>query len=154
MSMGKALTGAAGEHYVAFRLSAMGYAVGFTAPGTKGADLLVTNLETGESITVQVKTMWDAFVPSRKWGPFWKWRVGVSRPRPQKTHLYLFVDLKGDVSKSPDVFVVPSLDLEAPPPDPNKPLLDEYPGDVWCNIYETGKGVYFDRWDVLQKALA
>ena len=146
MSKDKALTGAAGEHYIAFQLSARGYAVGLTAQGTRSADLLVTNLETGKSITVQVKTVLNAFVRSRKWGPYRKWRVGVSRARPQATFYYLFVDLKNDPSKSPDVFVVPSLGLE--------PLLEEYPNDAWCIICDKDKEAYLNRWDAIWDALA
>lgn len=147
------MTGAAGEHYIAFQLSARGYAVGQTAPGTSGADLLVTNLETGKSITVQVKTMSDAFKEDRKWGPYWKWRVGVSRTPPQATFYYLFVDLKGDPSKSPDVFVVQSQELEAKPPGLVEPLLDQYPRDAWCVIYDRDKERFLNRWDVLDASL-
>lgn len=158
MSKDKALTGAAGEHYIAFQLSARGYAVGLTARGTSGADLLVTNLETGKSITVQVKTMLsDAFVESRKHGPYWKWRVGVFRTRPLATFYYLFVDLKGNLSKSPDVYVVQSLELEAKPPELKEPLLEQYPEenprDAWCVIYDRDKDRFLNRWDAIRDAL-
>lgn len=152
MNKDKALTGAAGEHYVAFQLSARGYAVGLTAQGTRSADLLVTNLETGKSITIQVKTMLNAFVQSRKWGPYWKWRVGIHRAHPQAMFYYLLVDLKDDPSKPPDVFAVPSMDLKPP-------LLEEYPEstptpkDAWCVIYDEDKGKYLNRWDVIECAL-
>jgi hypothetical protein len=77
----KALTGAAGEFYVAFRLAEMGYAVGLTTGGTRSIDMIVANSRTGKSITIQTKTMRrDGFVSSKKWGPYWKWRVsGTSR---------------------------------------------------------------------------
>ena len=76
----KASTGAAGAYYVAFRLAAMGYAVGLTTYGTRSIDLLVANLDTGKSITTQTKTMLkDAFVQSRRYGTYWKWRVGKAR---------------------------------------------------------------------------
>ena len=158
--MEKALTGAAGEHYVAFRLAAMGCPVGFTPRGTKGADLLVTDISTGKSITLQVKTGSDAYMPRSTWGPYWKWRVGVSRSPQQTTLYYLFVDMKGDPSKSPDVFVVPSVTLEST--GASTGLLEEYPRsktpktDAWCVIYDTSGDIaaYRDRWDVLQNALA
>lgn len=157
MSKDKALTGAAGEHYIAFQLSARGYAVGLTAQGTSGADLLVTNMATGKSMILQVKTMWDAFVRSKKWGLYWKWRVGVSRARPQPTLYYLFVDLKGDPSKSPDVFVVQSQELERKPPELVEPLLEQYPGknprDAWCVIYDGDKERFLNRWDAIRGAL-
>lgn len=43
MSRDTALTGAAGEHYVAFRLAASGYAVGIT---TRGQEMLTWSLLT------------------------------------------------------------------------------------------------------------
>src|SRR3972149_4236264 len=100
----KELIGAAGEHYVAFQLSARGYAVGLTARGTKSADLLMTNLETGKSATIQVKTMTTAFVPAKKREPYWKWRVSVPKVPTSKTFIYAFVDLKDNISDIPDVF--------------------------------------------------
>ncbi|MFC2017640.1 hypothetical protein ACFLUD_04470, partial [Chloroflexota bacterium] len=63
MTKDKALTGAAGEYYVAFRLAAKGYAVGLTPRGTISIDLIVANPTTGKSITIQTKTMMKAFVP-------------------------------------------------------------------------------------------
>lgn len=156
--MDKALTGAAGEHYIAFQLSARGYAVGLTAPGTGGADLLVANRATGKSLTVQVKTMTEAFTRSKKYGPYWKWRVGVRRAQAQKTFYYVFVDLKLDLSQSPDVFVVPSETLESI--GVSTGLLEEYPDsgtpktDAWCVIYDNAKfEAYRDPWGVIKAAL-
>lgn len=145
--MDKALVGVAGEYYIAFRLSAMGYHVGFTAPGARAADLLVSNLETGKSITIQVKTMQKAFVKSKKYDPYWKWRVGTSRFHPHESFYYLFVDLRRNLSNAPYVepyvFIVPSLGLE--------PLLGGFGRsgseftDVWCTISDKDKGAYRDR---------
>jgi len=70
MTKDKALTGATGAYYVGFRLSALGYAVGLTTHGTRAIDMFVANPETGKSITIQTKTMFNAFVRSRKWGPY------------------------------------------------------------------------------------
>jgi len=152
MGKNKALTGAAGEYYVAFQLSARGYAVGFTPRGTKSADLLVNNLETGKSATIQVKTMANAFVPSKKWGPYWKWRVGVSRGQASKTFLYAFVDLKGNPSGPPDVFIVPSSELPS--------LLENWKDssgrvvDPWCNIEDKDAKSYRNRWVIVDNVLA
>ena len=140
MAKDKALTGAAGEHYIAFRLAAMGYAVGLTPRGTTSIDLIVANPTTGKSITIQTKTMMKAFVPmpSGNYSPYWKWRVGKSRRPPHKSFFYAFLDLKGDPSQTPDVFIVPSGEL--------RPLLEAYPEgvdpeshearDIWCDIYK------------------
>ena len=143
MTKDKALTGAAGEYYIAFRLAAMGYAVGMTPRGTTSIDLIVANPTTGQSITIQTKTMLSAFVPSRKYGPYWKWRVGKPR-EPHKTFFYAFVDLKDDPSQAPELFIVPSGELVPP-------LLEVYPGDFWCVIYEKDRQKY--NWDIIKAAL-
>jgi len=87
MNKDKALTGAAGAYYVAFRLTAMGCAVGLTAYGTRSIDLVVANPDTGKSITIQTKTGKDAFVHSKKYRPYWKWPVAKSRPQSSRGFL-------------------------------------------------------------------
>jgi len=143
-----ALTGAAGAYYVAFRLTAQGYAVGLTTHGTRSIDMVVANPDTGKSITIQTKTMREAFMQSRKWGPYWKWRVSTKPSVYPKDNafFYTFVDLADDrPEKTPDVFIVPSIQLE--------PLVEKYPRDYWCVIYEKDREKYLDRWDVIRDAL-
>ncbi len=65
MNKDRALTGAAGEHYVAFRLTAMGYAVGLTTRGTRTVDMVVANPDTGKSVSIDTKTMKKAFGRSK-----------------------------------------------------------------------------------------
>lgn len=155
MAKDKALTGAAGEYYVAFRLLAKGYAVGLTPRGTTSIDLIVAHTDRGKSITIQTKTMGIAFGRTRKGESYWKWRVG--KPRlPHKTFFYAFVDLKDDPSQTPDVFIVPSMEL--------RPFLVPYPKgadlespnvkDVWCEIEEEDALKYQNRWDLIKDALA
>jgi hypothetical protein len=151
----KALIGAAGEHYVAFRLVARGYAVGLAPRGTRSIDLLVANPETGKSITIQTKTGMNAFVQSRKYEPCWNWRVGKPR-KPHESFFYVFVDLKNDPSQTPDGFIVPSGELRS--------LLVAYPQgvdsespeakDIWCGIDEEDAPRYRERWDLIGAALA
>ena len=144
----KALTGAAGEYYVAFRLAAEGYAVGLTPRGTTSIDLIVARTDTGKSITIQTKTASNAFVQSRKWGPYWKWPLGRSQQPSHETFFYAFIDLKNDPSQTPDIFIVPSDGL-APP------LLEEYRNGNWCVIdKEKDAPNYQDRWDVIRDALS
>jgi hypothetical protein len=150
MTKDKALTGAAGEYYVAFRLTAMGYAVGLTPRGTASIDLIVANPNTGKSITIQTKTMGIAFGQSRNGASYWKWRAGKPRP-PHKTFFYAFVDLKDDLSQAPDVFIIPSGEL-------TPPLLDIYPKigepkDFWCVIEEEDAPKYRNRWNRIEDAL-
>ena len=145
--MDKALTGAAGEYYIAYRLAALGYVIGLTPRGTRTVDLLASNPETGKSIIVQTKTMRNAFV-ERKSGSYWKWRISTPQ-QPQEILYYMFVDLKDDESKLPDVFIIPSLQLKA--------LINAvYPNYSGIAIYERErekKKTYLNRWDIIQKAL-
>ncbi len=150
MTKDKALTGAAGEYYVAFRLTAKGYAVGLTPRGTRAIDLVVANLDTGKSITIQTKTMGIASERNREGKSYWNWRVGKPRPS-RETFFYAFVDLKNDPSQAPDVFIVPSGQLIPP-------LLDVYPKigeprDFWCVIEEEGAPKYQNQWNIIEDAL-
>ena len=144
----KALVGAAGEHYVAFRLSAEGYAVGLTARGTTALDLLVANPRTGSSITIQTKTATNAWVASRKWGNYWKWRIGSKRLSPSGSFFYVLLNLRDDPSGAPAALIVPSTQLG--------PLLETFGTgrpDVWCTIYEKDKAQYLERWDLITAVL-
>ena len=145
----RALTGAAGEYYVAFRLVTEGFAVGLTPRGMRSIDLVVANPNSGKSITIQTKTMRNAFVASRA---YWNWRFGIRRPQTHDTFFYAFVDLKNDPAETPDVFIVPSACLT--------PLLNEWKGkesgrvtDVWCVIEEKDAPKYRNAWDVIKDAL-
>jgi hypothetical protein len=66
-----ALTAAAGEHFVAFKLSAMGYLVAMTRGGSPTVDLLVGDLSGEAAISIQVKTSSGARRSNR-----WEWDVG------------------------------------------------------------------------------
>jgi len=92
----RALVGAAGVHYLAFELSARGYAVGLTAPGVKFVDLLATNTSTGRSVSLQVKTMTKAKVNS-KYGVYWKWwlKEEALARKANADLIFAFVDFKG-----------------------------------------------------------
>lgn len=154
MAGDKALTGSAGVHFVAFQLSSRGHAVGLTGPGVKAVDLMAANAETGKSISIQVKTMTVAKVNSRKYGSYWKWRVGqqLAEGKGHKDLFVTFVDLRGgpatepDMPWDPDVFVVPSTRLHS--------LVNEFPGQFWCVILEKDAWKYRNKWDQIEKALA
>lgn len=149
----KILTGAAGEYYVAFRLSAMGYAVGVTTRGARAIDLVVANPKTAKSVTVQTKTMFQASGAS-KYGGYWNWRVGVASKPVHRSFFYVFVDLKGDISKVPDVFIVPSRSLLS--------LVQDWPDKKTGEIVDRWAGIdqgsaeerkYKNRWNILERAL-
>lgn len=146
MAKDKALTGAAGAYYIAFRLSVEGYAVGLTNYGTRAIDLIVANPDTGKPITIQAKTMKNALVHNRKSGDYCKWRVAKKLPPAHEAFFYTFVGLKDQPTDTPEVFVVPSQKLTS--------LLEEHPGDPWCVINEKDWPKYQNRWDLIEAALA
>jgi hypothetical protein len=143
----KALTGDAGAYYVAFRLAAMGYAVGLTTHGTRAIDLVVANPNMGKSVTVQTKTMRHASVQPKKGPPYWKWRAGKSPRQVHETFFYAFVDLReGDV-ETPDVYIVPSPRVDS--------LLSPFrTGGDWYVIEEKDAKEYKEHWDTIEGALA
>jgi len=89
---------------------------------------------------------------------WWKWRMGI-RAYEKPIHedfFYALVDLKGDPTETPDVFIVPSKELNR--------FLEPYPigvspasgklTDVWCVIYSKDASIYRDKWDTIREALA
>jgi len=153
MAKDNALIGAAGEYYVAFRLLARRYTVALTPRRTTSIDLIVANPKTGKSVTVQTKTMENAFVRSKD---LWNWRVGKLR-KPHASFFYIFIDLKNDPSQTPDVFIVPSGKLRS--------LLTVYPQgvdpespearDIWCGIEEKDEEKYRNQngWKIIEDVL-
>ena len=157
MNKDRALTGAAGEHYVAFRLTAMGYAVGLTTRGTRTVDMVVANPDTGKSISIDTKTMKKAFGRSKS-EYWWKWRMGIKAyDKPLHNDLfYVLVDLKDDPTKTPDIFMVPSTELHGllePHPKGISPKTGNLT-DVWCVIYDKNVSKYKEKWDLIENALA
>lgn len=156
MNRDTALTGAAGEHYVAFRLAAAGYAVGITTRGTRNVDLVIANPDNGKSISIDTKTMRKAYGhdSSEYW---WKWRMGIhAYQKPiHDDFFYVLVDLKDDPSQIPDIFIVPSnemVNLLEPHPKGINPASGKLT-DVWCVIYDKDASKYKEKWDIIDKAL-
>ncbi len=84
---------------------------------------------------------------SKKYTPYWKWPVGKSRLEAHETFFYVFVDLRNDPSQTPDVFIVPSGELDS--------LSEEFQGWVWCNgINEENAPRYLNRWNLIRDALS
>jgi hypothetical protein len=110
-----ALTGCAGEHFIAYRLSAMGYHVALTRGGVPFVDVLVGTADGRNAVAVQVKTKNEAFSPATKKDPTscWYWQIKPNEFR-GKSAFYAFVDLKGGTGEvqspmpMPDVFIVPA----------------------------------------------
>ena len=111
------LTGCAGEHFVAYRLSAMGYLVALTKAGSPSVDLMVGTPDGQKTVTVQVKTSSQAFRQFKKkpQNSYWAWHVGAKATGLRGERVfYAFVDLKqpeGGPQKAvemPEVFIVPA----------------------------------------------
>ncbi|UGX93645.1 hypothetical protein G6321_00050055 [Bradyrhizobium barranii subsp. barranii] len=92
------MTGMLGTFLAAAELTQKGLVVSITSRNARGADLLAADQEFGRVWSIQVKT-------NSKPAGFWllsKDYKDLSSP----THVYLFVNLRGDVK--PDYYVVPS----------------------------------------------
>ena len=111
--------------------------------------MFVADPDTGKSVTIQTKTMTEAFVRSRKWGPYWKWQVGTKAGRGpvREAFYYAFVDLKGGQMQTPDVFIVPSAEVrELSGAFPERTDLESPDVKaVWCNTREEDAPKYQNR---------
>lgn len=118
-----ALTGCAGEHFVAYKLSAMGYIVALTRSGSPSIDLMVASPNGKKTVTIQVKTGNTPHTTYSKKPSthHWAWQVGdKAKDCGADSLFYAFVDLKRDEQPSPslpdkttqllmpDVFIVPA----------------------------------------------
>ncbi|MDO8531564.1 MAG: hypothetical protein Q7T26_05260 [Dehalococcoidia bacterium] len=151
MARNKVLIGVTGVHYVAFQLSARGLKVRLTPPGAR---LMVANPGTGKTIDVQVKTNPNAYVKSKKEGPYFSWRISekLAKAQPREGYFFVLVDLRGGPpteetrSYEPDVYIVPSEELE-------KTDWKSGRNNFWCWVDESDASEYRNRWDRIQKAL-
>jgi len=150
-SRASTLTGAAGEHFIAYRLSAMGYPVALTRGGSPTVDLMVGNLTGEETVSVQVKTSSGARREYKRKpeNNHWEWPVGKRAMDLQgKSIFYAFVDLKWDDDNTtmPDVFIVPS-----------KIVAETFNDPTWSMyvfwIMDKDKEQYFERWELITKRL-
>jgi len=145
-----ALTGAAGEHFVAYKLSAMGYPVALTRGGSPTVDLMVGDLQGRSAVSIQVKTSnwaWRGYKLKTEKN-HWEWDVGKKALKLRGNSIfYAFVDLKWDDDDLPlpDVFIVPSV------------TVADFLGPGWSRymfqIMADSKPKYFERWDRITKRL-
>jgi hypothetical protein len=106
------LTGVAGVHLVAARLSYLGYHAVPTTRNVRGPDLLVSNADGSKGVTLQVKTTaWAMRTRGRgdqKKPHHYEWDIGWGSAKVRSPRLlFALVDLK-DFESLPDVFIVPS----------------------------------------------
>lgn len=94
------IVGVSGEYFVAAELSQRGVVATLTLKNTPYIDILATNLETGKSANIQVKTM----SVENKAG----WHLGPKDGEPSgiTNHYYVLVDLQGP-SKLPNYIIIP-----------------------------------------------
>ncbi|MGH7612528.1 MAG: hypothetical protein ACREMW_00620 [Gemmatimonadales bacterium] len=112
--MNNTLVAAAGEHYVAYRLSCLGYLAASVRVGSPAADLLASTLDGGRTVAIQVKTTQSALrtrgrgegkVPHHLEFPLGHAAVEKASDK----LLFCFVDLRGShPATTPDVYVVPA----------------------------------------------
>lgn len=143
-----ALTGAAGEHFVAYKLSAMGYPVAMTRGGSPTIDLMVGDLSGHAAVSIQVKTSrwaYRRFVKSPEKN-HWEWDVShKARLVRSESIFYAFVDLKWGTSEQPDVFIVHSRFVaDVIQPEWKKPMY-------W--VMESSAEHHKERWDYITDRL-
>lgn len=148
------LTGAAGEHYVAYKLSALGYPTAMTRGGSPVIDLMVGDLSGSNTISIQVKTSNSAKRnykrDKNKHKNHWEWDVGAKGKKLKGNSIfYAFVNLKGTPAKDknphPEVFIVPSCDVSK--------FLDRPMSRYMFWIKETDKDKYLEAWNHITNKL-
>jgi hypothetical protein len=112
--MNSKLTAAAGEYYVGYKISCLGYIAAFVRAGVPAADLLASTLDGGRTVAIQVKTtFWaertrgrgDQKKPAELQFPLGHRAVEDASPN----LIFCFVDLRGYTpAASPDVYVIPA----------------------------------------------
>jgi len=94
-----ALSGTAGEYFVAAQLSRLGHIASINLKNTKGVDILVMNEKATQTVMIQVKT---------NQGSERTWMLTKKADTLFNDKLfYVFVNLNG-VNAPPDFFIVPS----------------------------------------------
>lgn len=148
------LTGAAGEHYVAYKLSAMGYPTALTRGGSPVIDLMVGDLSGNGSVSIQVKTSNSARRihkrDKNKTKDRWEWDVGSKGKKLKgEAIFYAFVNLKGTPGSNknphPEVFIVPSVDVAQ--------FLDRPMSRYMFWIKDKDKDCYLEAWHLITECL-
>jgi len=106
------MIGVAGAHFVASYMSFLGYHSVPTTRNVQGPDLLVSNLDGSNLVSIQVKTtIWASRTRGRgekKKNHHYEWEIGWSSAKLNHPNLFFaLVDLKY-FKDLPDVFIVPS----------------------------------------------
>ena len=117
--MNSTLTAAAGEHYVAYKLSCFGFLAALVRQGSPSTDLLTSNLDGSKTVAIQVKTTilagrtrgrGENKVPHHLEFPLG--HAAVERASPKL--IFCFVDLRDNqVGIPPDVYIVPASEIQS-----------------------------------------
>lgn len=97
-SLSTALSGVAGEYFVAAELSRQGYVASLTLRNTRGIDILASNADATRSVGIQVKT-------SQNRGAEWMLTKKVEAAELAENLFFVFVSLNGDAP--PTFHIVP-----------------------------------------------
>lgn len=140
------LSGVAGEYFVAAELSSRGYIASITLRNTKGVDILCSNSDASKSVAIQVKTNKRS---NRDWILNEK-----SEKNQASNFFYIFVNLN-DNKKSPDYFVVPSIEVSKYVSESHRNWL-KLPGnkgqthnDTAMRKFSDPNEIYLNRWEFL-----
>lgn len=101
MSKNTITTGAAGEHFVMYRLLSLGHFAALTPTGAEGVDILLSDAEGGHLAAIQVKTAGSRVSVG--------WQMNAKHERLRSPRLfYCFVDPGEQIPPSPSCWIVPS----------------------------------------------
>jgi hypothetical protein len=153
--MNSKLTATAGEHFVVYSLSRLGYIAAVVREGSQSIDILASTTDGSRTVGIQVKTTsWaertrgrgDQKAPAELQFPLGHKAVEIS-----DKVIFCFVDLRGEsLDAMPDVYVIPA-----------KSIQQEYQGvDVrqW-SFFRLHRPIsymapYKNNWKPIQKALS
>lgn len=102
MKFSKQLTGVSGEYYVAAEISRRGYLAAITLRNSDSTDILVSDIEGKNHISIQVKTTRNKLK--------WLLHQKVENDKFQKKY-YVFVSIPDDLTKPPVYFIINSISL-------------------------------------------
>ena len=117
--MNSTLIAGAGEHYVAYRLSCLGFLAALVRQGSPAADLLASSLDGARTVAIQVKTTgWAERTRGRgtnKTPHHLEFPLGhAAVEKASERLIFCFVDLRGSQPDiSPDVYIVPATTILA-----------------------------------------
>lgn len=102
MKFSKQLTGVAGEYYVAAELSRRGYLAAITLRNSDGTDILVSDLQGTNHISIQVKTTRNKL----------KWLLSSKVENVKSKNLYyVFVSIPNELERQPVYYIINSIPL-------------------------------------------